>query len=61
MSVSSDDAACLAHFQEFIQIPSVSGEGPHNGFYQKAAEWLVARCQEIDGMTVKVVTQTLLA
>jgi len=54
MSRFLGDDDCVAQFQEFVQIPSISGEGPHNGSYQKAAEWLVTRCKEIDGMVVKV-------
>lgn len=50
--VTGDDAAAVARFQEFIRIPSVSGNGPADGSYRAAADWLVSQCREALGETV---------
>lgn len=54
-ALSDADAAAVKRFQEFIRIPSISGEGPSNGSYEKCAEWLVALCSQLDGCHVKVI------
>jgi len=43
--VAGDDAAAVGRFQEFIRIPSVSGDGPRDGSYRAACDWLVSQCR----------------
>merc|ERR1712166_417189 len=41
--MQAKDEEAVAAFQEFVRIPSISGDGPLNGSYQRAVEWLQAR------------------
>lgn len=54
--LSDEDAASVRRFQDFVRIPSVSGEGPSNGSYQKCVDWLVALCSQLEGCHIKVIS-----
>lgn len=49
MGLSFDDHATVERFRSFLQIPSISLEGPTNGAYRKAVEFLKGLCQ-IEGL-----------
>ena len=56
MTAKDDDDACVQRFQEFIRIPSISGEGPRDGSYARAVEWLKTRCLAIEGVTLNIIS-----
>jgi aminoacylase len=54
--VEGDDLAIINRFQEFLRIPGVSFDGPHDGSYAASAAWLASQCQEVFGDSATVRT-----
>ena len=46
LSLSPDDALALAHFQELVRIPSISGTGVSSGTYEACAQFVEQRLKE---------------
>ena len=53
--VNGEQPPGVSRFQEFLRIPSVSGDGP-NGSYQETAAWLIDQCNQIAGMQTSTIS-----
>ncbi len=52
--LSDADRHTVEQFRRFLRIPSTSSEGPKNGTYKRAAEFLNAYCIEV-GLTSQII------
>ena len=53
--MADEQDVAVSRFQDFLRIPSISGEGPRNGSYARAVDWLTAQCEAI-GLEVQTVS-----